>query len=165
MAGWPRDCREPEFARIGSTRAVVPIARNGRGDLSGGSEEPIRCVHRQNRQSKTVRSWNTAGRTAPLYCVGTGKAILAADYTRLRDQIAKELTRYTDRTLTDINDLDADIALTKTRGYAYDKGECRDRIVNFGAAITLPGGQPIVALGISLPDISLPDMRAERLGR
>ena len=94
---------------------------------------------------------------APLHCVGTGKAILAADYSNLRDQLGKTLTRYTDKTITTLKMLDADIKATLLRGYAYDTGEFRERIVSLGAAITLPGGEPVGALGISLPDINMPE--------
>nr|WP_306265468.1 IclR family transcriptional regulator [Pararhizobium sp. IMCC3301] len=113
---------------------------------------------------KPIRSWNPVGGTAPLHCVGTGKAILAADYGRLRDQIKNSLVRHTARTLTTITALDADIAATIERGYAFDTGEFRDRILSFGAAIKLPGGEGVGALGVSLPDISLPENGVERIG-
>lgn len=113
---------------------------------------------------KPIRSWNAVGGTAPLHCVGTGKAILAADYARLRDQIRGALTHHTEKTLTDLEALEADIAATQARGYAFDTGEFRDRILSFGAAITLPGGEPVGALGISLPDINLPENGIDHYG-
>lgn len=113
---------------------------------------------------KPIRSWNAIGGTAPLHCVATGKAILAADYAKLRDQVSGALTRFTDRTITKVSALDADVEATRSRGYAYDTGEFRDRILSFGAAITLPGGEPVGALGISLPDINLPENGVDRLG-
>lgn len=113
---------------------------------------------------KPIRSWNTVGGTAPLHCVGTGKAILAADFPKLRDQIGGRLARYTDKTLTDPSELEKDIAQTLAKGFAYDTGEFRDRILSFGAAILLPEGEPVGALGISLPDINLPDGGVEKLG-
>lgn len=113
---------------------------------------------------KPIRSWNTVGGTAPLHCVGTGKAILAADFAKLKDQVADKLTQYTDRTLTTIKALEADVALTRIRGFAYDTGEFRDRILSFGAAIKLPGGEPVGALGISLPDVNLPEGGLDRYG-
>ncbi|WP_323765734.1 IclR family transcriptional regulator [Marinovum sp.] len=113
---------------------------------------------------KPIRSWNAIGGTAPLHCVGTGKAILAAAHDTLRDQIGGALTRHTDRTLTDLTALEADLARTRARGFAFDTGEFRERILSFGAAITLPGGEPVGALGISLPDINLPEGGEERFG-
>lgn len=113
---------------------------------------------------KPIRSWNTVGGTAPLHCVGTGKAILAADFDRLRDQMGEALTRHTERTITSMKELDADVALTHARGFAFDTGEFRDRILSFGAAVTLPGGEPVGALGISLPDVNLPEDGVEKYG-
>ena len=113
---------------------------------------------------KPIRSWNTIGGTAPLHCVGTGKAILAADFDKLRDRLSGALTQHTDRTITNLAALEADLKITAARGYAFDTGEFRDRILSLGAAITLPGGEPVGALGISLPDINMPDGGEEKFG-
>jgi IclR family KDG regulon transcriptional repressor len=113
---------------------------------------------------KPIRSWNTVGGMAPLHCVGTGKAILAADYNTLRDQVAMSLTQHTERTITTLEALDADVAETRKRGFAYDTGEFRERILSFGGAITLPSGEAVGALGISLPDVNLTDNGVEKLG-
>ena len=113
---------------------------------------------------KPIRSWNTVGGSAPLHCVGTGKAILAADFAKLRDQLTESLTRHTERTITSMDKLAADVALTQTRGFAFDTGEFRDRILSLGAAVTLPGGEPVGALGISLPDVNLPEQGVEKYG-
>lgn len=113
---------------------------------------------------KPIRSWNAVGGTAPLHCVGTGKAILAADYPKLRNQIAGTLAPFTDRTITDITTLEEDIALTRKLGYGYDTGEFRDRILSLGSVIALPGGEPVGALGISFPDVNMPDGGIEHYG-
>ncbi len=113
---------------------------------------------------KPIRSWNAVGGTAPIHCVGTGKAILAANYDRLRPQLTGHLTRHTDATLTTLEALDDDIAATRKRGYALDRGEYRARILSFGAPILLPDGEPVAALGISLPDINLAEGGEARLG-
>ena len=106
--------------------------------------------------TKPIRSWNPVGGSAPLHCVGTGKALLAANYGDLREQIRGHLTRFTDRTITSIKRLDEDMATPpKARGYAIDTGEYRERIYSFGAAIRLPNGDAIAALGVSVPDVNL----------
>ena len=113
---------------------------------------------------KPIRSWNAIGGTAPLFCVGTGKSILSADYALLRDRIAGEVTAFTDRTLTDLADLDQDMAKTAMRGYAVDLGEYRPNIYSLGAAIRLPGGETVGALGISVPDVNLKEGDVDRFG-
>ena len=114
--------------------------------------------------TKPIRSWNPIGGTAPLHCVGTGKAILAADYRVLRDQIIGSLERFTDRTITDMEELDKDVSETRLRGYAIDTGEFRQNILSFGAAIVLPNGETIGALGVSVPDVNLANGDMERIG-
>lgn len=113
---------------------------------------------------KPIRSWNPVGGSAPIHCVGTGKAILASEYLSMREKLDGNLVRYTDRTLTSLEELDADVKLTVQRGYAVDRGEFRDRILSFGAAVHLPDGEAIAALGISLPDINLEEGGEERMG-
>lgn len=113
---------------------------------------------------KPIRSWNPIGGTAPLYCVGTGKAILAEQYDQLRTAIAPTLTAHTDRTLTDIASLDQDMSQTRLRGYAVDTGEFRSGILSFGAAIKLPDRAVIGALGISVPDVNLSEGDDTRFG-
>ena len=113
---------------------------------------------------KPIRSWNPVGGSAPIHCVGTGKAILASNFVQMRDKLDGQLARYTDNTLTNMDALASDIADTQKRGYAFDRGEFRDRILSFGAPIILPDGEAIAALGISLPDINLSEGGEDKLG-
>lgn len=105
--------------------------------------------------TKPIRTWNPIGGSAPLHCVGTGKAILAANYERLRPQIIGNLVGYTDKTITSAKRLDEDMAVTQARGYAIDTGEFRDQVYSFGSAIRLPNGDVVGALGVSVPDVNL----------
>ncbi|MEM9060975.1 MAG: IclR family transcriptional regulator [Pseudomonadota bacterium] len=113
--------------------------------------------------TKPIRTWNPIGGSAPLHCVGTGKAILAADYGRLRPQIADHLTGFTERTLTTLKQLDEDMIATQKRGYAIDTGEFREQVYSFGSAILLPNGRVIGALGVSVPDIQLDEARRQSI--
>lgn len=125
----------------------------------------LRVVYIDKIESvKPIRSWNPIGGTAPLYCVGTGKSMLAETYSVLRDRVAGELTAHTDRTLVDLAALDKDMVSTKMRGYAVDTGEYRANIYSLGAAIMLPGNEVVGALGISVPDVNLKDDDIERFG-
>ncbi|MXY34463.1 MAG: IclR family transcriptional regulator [Boseongicola sp. SB0676_bin_33] len=114
--------------------------------------------------TKPIRTWNPIGGAAPIYCVGTGKALLAEDYTLLRDQVVATLEPFTDRTITDAAALDKDMAATRLRGYGIDTGEFRPNVLSFGAAIHLPNGEAIGALGVSVPDINLGKGDSERIG-
>jgi DNA-binding IclR family transcriptional regulator len=113
---------------------------------------------------KPIRSWNPVGGSAPIHATGTGKAMLAADYGRLRPLLPGNLTRYTDETLTSLTDLDRDIEATRARGFAVDRGEFRERIYSIGAAILLPDGSLAGAMGVSVPDVNLAEGGADRIG-
>ena len=113
--------------------------------------------------TKPIRSWNPIGGSAPLHCVGTGKALLAATYGHMREQIRPHLTKFTDRTITSIKRLDEDMAATVERGFAVDTGEYRERIYSFGSAIYLPNGKAIAALGVSVPDVNLSEGRDQEI--
>ncbi|MFK8083406.1 MAG: IclR family transcriptional regulator [Granulosicoccus sp.] len=113
---------------------------------------------------KPIRSWNQIGGSAPMHCVGTGKAILAANYEKLRESVKHSLVKYTDNTIIAIEALDTDMEVTGRLGYAVDKGEYRERILSFGSAVELPDEGAIAALGISLPEVNLPDNGEKKLG-
>ena len=112
----------------------------------------------------SVPSWNPVGGTAPMHCVATGKALLAANYDAMRDLLVGNLTRHTKQTITNMKALDADIAATRERGYAVDRGEFRDHVYGFGAPILLPEGKAIAAVGISMLEGHLSKGAAEKLG-
>jgi len=104
-----------------------------------------------------IRSWNPVGGTAPLYCVGTGKAILASNYDRYRAQLVGNLRKFTNLTITSILVLDDEMAQAHARGFAIDKGEFREGIRSYGGAVCLPDGEVVAALGVSVPEINLKD--------
>lgn len=113
--------------------------------------------------TKPIRSWNPIGGSAPIHCVGTGKALLAENYDILRDQLRDNLTRHTERTITSLKRLDADVAATRSRGYAIDTGEYRDRIFSFGSVIRLPNNEAVAAIGVSVPDVNLTEGRDQEI--
>lgn len=112
--------------------------------------------------TQPIRSWNPVAGHAPIYCVGTGKAILAFQFDRTKRRLADNLQAHTDLTITSLEQLQAEMELTRARGFAVDTGEFRDRIRSYGAAICLPNGEAIAALGISVPDVNLKDGDEDR---
>ncbi|MEM1288161.1 MAG: IclR family transcriptional regulator [Pseudomonadota bacterium] len=127
--------------------------------------ENLRIVYIDKIDSrKPIRSWNAVGGSAPIHCVGTGKAVLSANYAKYRDKLVGNLTRHTERTLTSMERLDVDIAAATSRGFAIDTGEFRERVLSFGAPIILPSGDAVAAIGISLPDINLQKGEDQRFG-
>ncbi len=128
-------------------------------------QDGMRVVYIDKIESmKPIRTWNPVGGTAPLFCVGTGKALLAERFEVLCSLIEPELRSFTDRTITDISNLKEDMKATRLRGYAVDTGEFRPNIYSFGATIHLPDGEPAGALGVSVPDVNLSEGDVEKIG-
>lgn len=113
--------------------------------------------------TKPIRSFTPKGGSAPIHCVGTGKALLAAEYDVLRESVRNHLTKFTPITITSLRKLDADMQATQERGYAIDNGEYRDRIHSFASVIRLPNSKAVAALGVSAPDVNLEGGREEEI--
>lgn len=95
------------------------------------------------------------GSRAPAHCTGLGKALLAeledADLATMFDQ---PLTRYTEFTITDADELREDLELVRDRGYALNDQELAIGLRTIAAPIRRPLGEP-AALGVSGPVTSM----------
>lgn len=109
--------------------------------------------------TQPIRSFTPKGGSAPIHCVGTGKAILAANYESMRVRLKGNLKKYTDNTITSLARLDKDMAATCERGFALDQAEYRKGIYSFGAPVLNPNGEAIAALGVSVPEVNLDEAR------
>jgi IclR family KDG regulon transcriptional repressor len=93
------------------------------------------------------------GKTAPAYCTGLGKALLAA---RDDDPVAAleargALRRFTKNTIHRPAELRRELARTSERGYALDLEEHEPGVRCVGCAIVGPRGRAIGALSIAGP--------------
>jgi len=95
----------------------------------------------------------------PLHCTAYGKLFVAFLPLSEQEQLLRglELTRFTDKTVANLEDLKSELAKIKSQGYALDEGEsCEelltiavpifDSLSNVAAAITaagIPGKDPI----------------------
>jgi DNA-binding IclR family transcriptional regulator len=93
------------------------------------------------------------GHTAPAYCTGVGKAMLAClpeqELARFFGQVS--FARYTDRTLTTPTGLVADLEMVRVRGYALCQEEHEKDVSCVAAAIRDRYGQPVAAISLSGP--------------
>jgi DNA-binding IclR family transcriptional regulator len=92
------------------------------------------------------------GERAPVHCVATGRAILA--YLPLADLdalLAGGLQRFTATTLADRAELLADLAQTRRRGYAINRGSWRAAVGGVAAPIREFSGIVQASVGCCLP--------------
>jgi DNA-binding IclR family transcriptional regulator len=98
------------------------------------------------------------GRTAPSYCTGLGKALLAAQdgdpVTLLVER--GELQRFTKNTLCEPNALRTELARIRRRGYALDLEEHEPGVRCVAAVVRGPDGRAAAAISIAGPSQRLP---------
>ncbi|MUW13980.1 ArsR family transcriptional regulator [Halorubrum sp. CBA1125] len=96
-----------------------------------------------------------------LHCTAAGKAILAAmSSDQARETLRRrELPQLTDHTITDVDELMAEIEETQHRQYAIADEEQMHGIRAVGSPVTLPNRENIGAIAVSGPTARLPDDR------
>lgn len=120
-------------------------------------------VH-QARGPSTVLTYNWIGRITPLHCTSSGKALIAwlepAELGRLlKDVIAAKEPAFTDRTLTRIEDVEADLARVRELGYALVEEEYEIGLNAVAAPVLDQTGAVTAALSVSGPAYRLPPGR------
>lgn len=107
------------------------------------------------------------GRRAPLHCTAGGKALLAFaaphEQRGMIDQLA--LARFTERTISDADQLIADLALTRARGYSVSVAEHVSGVSGVAAPIFDHTGKAVAALGLFGPSERLPADELHIAGR
>jgi IclR family transcriptional regulator, KDG regulon repressor len=100
-----------------------------------------------------VRMYSRIGAIAPLHCTGVAKAILSFlppdHFSRVIGN--GELQRFTDHTLTTTEALQADLTVSRERGFALDDEEHETGIHCVAAPILSGDGKVLGALSVSGP--------------
>jgi len=107
----------------------------------------------RERASKTIAANTSIGDSEELHCTAVGKCLVShldrAAIGLLFEGV--ELTRYTDRTIVDVEALAAEIAAVKAAGYAVDAEEYEKNVVCLAAPVRNFEGVVEAAIGISGP--------------
>ncbi len=101
--------------------------------------------------SRTVGIRIRVGTRTPLYCTGTGKALLAAlPPVQLEKLLAKMVfVPYTEKTITDTETLRAELQTIRNRGFSMDRGEYESDLRSVGAPIFDHTGQVVAAVTLA----------------
>ncbi|WP_433989308.1 Transcriptional repressor IclR (plasmid) [Pseudoseohaeicola sp. NH-UV-7] len=104
------------------------------------------------------------GTTVPFHCTASGKMYLSTlRPSHLRTYIrSAKLTAQTEKTLTDPDDLAAEIKRVQERGYSTDNEEFMDAMVAIAVPISDPSGRMLATLAVHAPThrISLEGLQA-----
>lgn len=118
--------------------------------LSVRDQNEVVYVHKVESQNP-IRAYTQIGGRVPIYCVSTGKAMLAHQSREFIHDVAVHLTAHTSNTITDPVRLLEQLEQIRCRGYAINAGEWREGVHGIGTSIFDGTGQAIAAIGLSGP--------------
>jgi DNA-binding IclR family transcriptional regulator len=118
----------------------------------GVLEEEVLYLAKEE-SSHTIRMCSYVGKRAPVHCTALGKVLLAYLPEGERKKILgkRELSRLTEKTITDKEELEKELNKVKKQGFALDKGENEKDVRCIAAPIRNYQGKVIAALSISSP--------------
>jgi IclR family transcriptional regulator, acetate operon repressor len=105
---------------------------------------------------------NWVGHEVPFHCSALGKVFLAFGATPLP---TGRLERRTERTLVSREDLQADLALVRRRGFAVADSELESGLVAVAAPVTQADGTVVAAVSVTGPSVRLTGDRIPGVGR
>jgi DNA-binding IclR family transcriptional regulator len=161
---------------LAGTRSVAAIARPhltelaaSIGEVAGLSVPDGDLIHYVDQVDSDhpvgVRDW-TGARLA-MHGVSSGLAVLALrPPAEIERYLAGPLERFTERTMTDPDQLRARLQRILLDGYAWTNGEYTDDIASVAAAIADASGEVIAAIHVHGPSYRFPEAGQEsELGR
>jgi DNA-binding IclR family transcriptional regulator len=115
--------------------------------------------------SHRLRAVSAVGEVFPLHCTANGKALLTLLPVERRERALRgTLARNTPSTLVKPSAVLADVASSRTRGYALDEEEHTEGICAVGVAFADPLGRP-VALSVPVPTTRFKRRKSELIER
>lgn len=135
---------------------LTGAAREGMEKIAGATGETVhlaildrgRVVYLDKVESiHPVRMYSRVGATAAAHCTGVGKVLLAY----LEDWPELDLERFTEHTITDLDDLRAEAQRIREDGWGVDEREHEDSIRCIAAPVFDVRGAAAAAVSVSVP--------------
>jgi len=120
----------------------------------------------QARGPSAVGTHNWVGELTPLHATSSGKVLLASMPARTRRELlgAGPLTRFTDRTITSVDELERQLDAAADDEWVSSVGEFEAGLNAVAAPIRGHGGVAIAALSVSGPVYRLDEARMQEIG-
>ncbi len=101
---------------------------------------------------KTIRVMTSRGVKLPAHCSGVGKVLLAGlDSEEVSEIVSQRgLEKFTDNTITSLDELSRELQRVRQQGYAVDNEEIEDGL-KCAAAPVMMNGRPVAAISLSVP--------------
>jgi len=151
-------------ALVGEAADIQALVRPHLADLAQATGETIHLATLDGAEivyldkfdsPLPVSAYSRIGGRAPACCVASGKALLAAaqlDVAALR-ALFGTLVAHTPNSITDFDALRAELLRTRSRGYAENREEWRLGVCGLGVPLFNARGEPVAAVGMSVPSI------------
>jgi IclR family acetate operon transcriptional repressor len=150
-----RSTMRPVLARVaqetGET-ASLSIEVGRQGDTAG-SVLGIDYVEGTN----PLRYVGEIGLPQPMHGSAAGRALLAFSNRTATSLPRESLVRYTPRTLTEREQLDAELRRARQRGFAMIVGERWEHLTSVAAPVLDANGEPFAAVTVTGPTLRLPN--------
>lgn len=149
---------------VGNAADTAQIVRPHLAALAAASGETIHLARLDGAEIVYLDKWDSPlpvaaysriGGRAPACCVASGKALLAAAAPSIAALNARfgVLHAHTPNSIVDHAELLADLRRTAARGWAENREEWRLGVCGLGAPIFDSRGEPVAAVGMSVPSI------------
>ena len=111
----------------------------------------------KEESSQTIRMCSYVGKRAPVHCTALGKVLLAHISEEEKRKILDEkgLRCFTEKTITDKEELEKELSRVKKRGFALDREENEKDVCCVAVPIRNYQGQVIAAISISSPSFRI----------
>lgn len=140
--------------------SLAPVARPILDALSKSLGETIHLAQLDNAQvlyvdkrnaKSAIEMFSQAGKVGPAYCTGVGKAMLAflPENELSRALELQSYHRFTPHTLGTEQELSAELANIRSRGYAFDREEHEPGIICIAMPILTQAKQVIGAISVT----------------
>jgi IclR family transcriptional regulator, KDG regulon repressor len=118
----------------------------------------------ESMKTLRVSMMSRVGKTAPTYCTGLGKVLLACQPPEQAREIlgTEKLIRLTPRTITRRADLERELAAVREQGYAIDDEEHELGVRCVAAPVRDNRGEVCAAVSVSVPAVRMPDREIPR---
>jgi DNA-binding IclR family transcriptional regulator len=105
-----------------------------------------------------------AGTWLPVHATSSGRVLLATmDPERARRLRQQQIPVFTDRTITDFEEIEKRVELARQEGYSVQRGETAPGLGVISAPVYGRGGQPLGTLGLAFPSHVVPTQQEPQL--
>jgi IclR family acetate operon transcriptional repressor len=160
-----RDPRMPNWSEVATPYLRELVGISGETANLAVMERGRAVYVAQAQPMRMMRMFTELGNRVFMHNTGCGKVLLAYQTDEIIASILAEagLPAYTEKTITDPDQLRQELETVRQNGYASDNGEVEEGVRCFAVPVYGPGGKVVAAMSISGPTSRLSSERTPML--